>query len=87
MHHAVPVKWNSSAEDPIEFERESVHCVYEAIASHFHSTRYKAWPRVEDFIRAIPVGSICADVGCGNGKYMGLNKSSAFVGCDRYVST
>ncbi len=33
-----------------EFEKQHVHKVYEEIAQHFSSTRYKAWPVVEEFI-------------------------------------
>ncbi|KAJ3343286.1 tRNA methyltransferase, has a role in tRNA modification [Kappamyces sp. JEL0680] len=33
--------------------------------------------------RAIPPGWIGADVGCGNGKYLQVNKDIAMVGCDR----
>jgi hypothetical protein len=31
------------AGDPSEYEREHVHAVYDNIASHFSSTRYKVW--------------------------------------------
>ncbi|EKG03914.1 hypothetical protein TCSYLVIO_005026 [Trypanosoma cruzi] len=50
-------------------EREHVLKVYDAIASHFSSTRYKAWPKVQAFIESLPKYSLVADVGCGNGKY------------------
>ncbi|KAJ3301640.1 tRNA methyltransferase, has a role in tRNA modification [Kappamyces sp. JEL0829] len=33
--------------------------------------------------QAIPPGWIGADVGCGNGKYLQVNKDIAMVGCDR----
>ncbi|CAE8598890.1 unnamed protein product [Polarella glacialis] len=49
-------------------EAENVHRVYDAIADHWNHTRYKAWPRVEGFIRSLPFGSVVADLGCGNGK-------------------
>lgn len=52
-------------------EEEHVHKVYEEIASHFSSTRYKAWPRVDKYLKDQAPGSIGADVGCGNGKYLG----------------
>eukprot|EP00929_Paragymnodinium_shiwhaense_P092433 TRINITY_DN52345_c0_g2_i1.p1 TRINITY_DN52345_c0_g2~~TRINITY_DN52345_c0_g2_i1.p1 ORF type:complete len:382 (-),score=77.07 TRINITY_DN52345_c0_g2_i1:67-1071(-) len=51
-----------------DIEKENVHKVYDTIASHWDHTRYKAWPRVEEFIRSRPRGSIVADLGCGNGK-------------------
>ncbi|CAK9039247.1 unnamed protein product [Durusdinium trenchii] len=49
-------------------EAENVHKVYDAIASHWNHTRYKAWPRVEAFVRSLPRHSLVADLGCGNGK-------------------
>jgi len=53
--------------------------VYETIASHFSSTRHSPWPHVVDFINQIPVGSLVADVGCGNGKYLGINPNIYMV--------
>jgi len=49
-------------------EAENVHKVYDTIAEHWNHTRYKAWPRVEAFVRSLPRGSLVADLGCGNGK-------------------
>ncbi|CAJ1387454.1 unnamed protein product [Effrenium voratum] len=49
-------------------EAENVHKVYDAIASHWNHTRYKAWPKVEAFVLSLPKGSLVADLGCGNGK-------------------
>jgi ubiquinone/menaquinone biosynthesis C-methylase UbiE len=46
--------------------------VYDKIGDHFSSTRYKAWPRVRQFVESLPVGSVVADIGCGNGKNMNL---------------
>ncbi|XP_040196180.1 alkylated DNA repair protein alkB homolog 8 isoform X2 [Rana temporaria] len=64
-------------------EKEYVHKVYEDIAGHFSSTRHTPWPRVVDFLRSLPMGSLVADVGCGNGKYLGVNKDLYMIGCDR----
>jgi ubiquinone/menaquinone biosynthesis C-methylase UbiE len=65
-------------------EKEHVYDVYEKIAPHFSNTRYKPWPRVEQFMNDIPQGSFVADVGCGNGKYLGCNQENLFtVGTDR----
>jgi alkylated DNA repair protein alkB family protein 8 len=65
-------------------EKEHVYDVYEKIAPHFSNTRYKGWPKVEEFLNAIPAGSIVADVGCGNGKYLGCNAQNLFnIGTDR----
>ena len=44
-------------------ERDHVHSVYSQIAPHFSDTRYKPWPRVEEFLRSQPPGSLIADVG------------------------
>lgn len=49
-------------------EVEHVRRVYDRIARKWHGTRYKAWPRVEAFVRERPRGSLIADVGAGNGK-------------------
>ena len=79
-----------------------MHEVYEQIASHFSSTRYKVcftppslatkptnriepWPIVERFLKSQPDGAIGADIGCGNGKYLAVNKEVFIVGSDRYV--
>lgn len=49
--------------------------VYEEIASHFSGTRHSPWPRISEFLLKQPPGSLMADIGCGNGKYLGINKS------------
>lgn len=53
----------------MDLEQTHVHDVYEQIASHFSLTRYKPWPRVDQYLRELPYGSIGGDVGGGNGKY------------------
>ncbi|KAF2146059.1 uncharacterized protein K452DRAFT_283340 [Aplosporella prunicola CBS 121167] len=68
---------------PGAYEEENVHAVYEQIASHFSSTRYKPWPIVERFLKGQPDGSIGADVGCGNGKYLSVNPGVYMVASDR----
>lgn len=68
---------------PEELETKHVHSLYDAIAPHFSSTRHSRWPRVEAFLRSIPPGALVADIGCGNGKYLGANPSLFTVGCDR----
>ncbi|CZT19089.1 probable methyltransferase [Ramularia collo-cygni] len=65
------------------YESEHVHTVYEEIASHFSSTRYKPWPIIERFIKDLPAGSVGLDVGCGNGKYLAVNSDVFIVGSDR----
>ncbi|XP_018543433.1 alkylated DNA repair protein alkB homolog 8 [Lates calcarifer] len=69
--------------DATRLEEEYVHRVYDAIATHFSSTRHSPWPRVCHFLSSLPPGSVLADVGCGNGKYLGANPDVIAVGCDR----
>lgn len=69
---------------PTHVEQQYVHEFYETVASHFSSTRYNPWPRVAAFVRALEPGSVVADIGCGNGKYMKcLSSESVVVGGDR----
>ncbi|CAJ1065618.1 LOW QUALITY PROTEIN: alkylated DNA repair protein alkB homolog 8 [Xyrichtys novacula] len=69
--------------DAALLEEEYVHRVYDTIASHFSSTRHSPWPNVCHFLNSLPAGSVLADVGCGNGKYLGVNPAVIAVGCDR----
>ncbi|KAJ6662280.1 hypothetical protein lerEdw1_012444 [Lerista edwardsae] len=64
-------------------EEKYVHEVYEEIARHFSSTRHSPWPQVVEFLRALPCGAVVADIGCGNGKYLGVSKDLFMFGCDR----
>ncbi|EAQ83950.1 hypothetical protein CHGG_10354 [Chaetomium globosum CBS 148.51] len=68
------------------YERTHVHGVYEAIAPHFSATRYKPWPTVGSFLRSRAAGAVGLDVGCGNGKYLGVNPGVLMVGSDRSPS-
>ncbi|KAL8725633.1 MAG: hypothetical protein Q9181_006340 [Wetmoreana brouardii] len=73
--------------DPPEaYEERHVHQVYEQIALHFSSTRYKPWPIVERFLRELPNGSVGIDVGCGNGKYLAVNPNIFIVASDRTLN-
>uniref|UniRef100_H3AHV6 tRNA methyltransferase 9B (putative) n=1 Tax=Latimeria chalumnae TaxID=7897 RepID=H3AHV6_LATCH len=63
-------------------ERDHVHSVYEKIAPYFSDTRYKAWPRVRQFLLDQEPGSLIADIGCGNGKYLPINSQLYKIGCD-----
>ncbi|XP_076137951.1 putative tRNA methyltransferase 9B [Alosa pseudoharengus] len=65
-----------------QLERDHVHNVYEKIAPYFNDSRYKAWPRVRQFLLELEPGSIVADVGCGNGKYLHINENVFKLGCD-----
>ncbi|RDW71383.1 putative tRNA (uracil-5-)-methyltransferase TRM9 [Coleophoma cylindrospora] len=68
---------------PEKYEEQHVHEVYEQIASHFSSTRYKAWPIVKQFMQSLTPGSVGLDVGCGNGKYLAVNHDVFIVASDR----
>uniref|UniRef100_A0AAY4CR19 Methyltransferase type 11 domain-containing protein n=1 Tax=Denticeps clupeoides TaxID=299321 RepID=A0AAY4CR19_9TELE len=76
----------STEGDASRLEAQFVHQVYEEIATHFSSTRHSPWPRVRDFLLTLPPGAVLADVGCGNGKYLGINQEAMTVGCDRSQS-
>lgn len=69
MNTAVALAETSSS-SPDHYETVHVHEVYNAIADHFSSTRYKPWPVVAAFLESIPVGSVGLDAGTGNGKYL-----------------
>eukprot|EP00933_Yihiella_yeosuensis_P056765 TRINITY_DN5619_c0_g3_i7.p1 TRINITY_DN5619_c0_g3~~TRINITY_DN5619_c0_g3_i7.p1 ORF type:complete len:383 (-),score=69.40 TRINITY_DN5619_c0_g3_i7:367-1515(-) len=73
----------SVLENPLQtpsIEAENVHQVYDTIADHWNHTRYKMWPRVEEFLRSLPYGSIVADLGCGNGKNVpGIRESGSYA--------
>ncbi|KAH3834682.1 hypothetical protein DPMN_108015 [Dreissena polymorpha] len=66
-----------------QLESQHVHQVYEEIAEHFSGTRHTPWPHIADFLHEQAPGSLLADIGCGNGKYFGINKSLFELGSDR----
>jgi tRNA (uracil-5-)-methyltransferase TRM9 len=66
-----------------DFEAKSVHQVYEEIAEHFSSTRYKPWPVVEEFIFSQEKHAVGGDIGSGNGKYLRIAKERYMIGLDR----
>lgn len=45
--------------------------------------RFAIWPKVREFMAALPAGAVVADVGCGNGKYFGVRPDVAVLGSDR----
>jgi len=59
-------------DSPDAYEQRHVHAVYDHIASHFSSTRYKPWPLISKFLSNIPAGWVGLDSGTGNGKYLAL---------------
>ncbi|CAF2400883.1 unnamed protein product [Rotaria sp. Silwood2] len=78
-----PLTIPKSESDACQLEQEHVHKVYNEIAHNFSDTRHKPWPRVVDFLRSFPNGSLILDVGCGNGKYMNIRNDIMMIGCDR----
>ncbi|OBZ82907.1 tRNA (carboxymethyluridine(34)-5-O)-methyltransferase [Choanephora cucurbitarum] len=78
-----PVAVITPEQDQEDYEQKNVHEVYEVIANHFSDTRYKPWPVVENFLNSLRPGSLGADVGCGNGKYIGVNPNLMILGSDR----
>ncbi len=69
---------------PGEIEKKYVYDIYEKITPHFNHTRYKPWPKIEEFLKSLEIGSLVADVGCGNGKYLHVNKENiSMIGTDR----
>ncbi|XP_072040234.1 tRNA (carboxymethyluridine(34)-5-O)-methyltransferase ALKBH8-like [Amphiura filiformis] len=73
----------TSEQEAAVLEQTHVHQVYDRIAEHFSDTRHKPWPRVAEFLNKLAPGSVVMDVGCGNGKYLGVNRSLYTIGCDR----
>ncbi|KAJ6455708.1 S-adenosyl-L-methionine-dependent methyltransferase [Mycena sanguinolenta] len=57
---------------PATYEETHVHQVYDSIASHFSSTRYKPWPIIAAFLADLRDGWVGLDSGTGNGKYLPL---------------
>ncbi|ORZ41288.1 hypothetical protein BCR44DRAFT_121630 [Catenaria anguillulae PL171] len=73
----------TAVDNHAKLEQESVHQVYDVIAGHFSATRYKPWPVVEAYLADQPSGSLGIDIGCGNGKYLGVNRAVVTIGVDR----
>ncbi|KAJ6547430.1 S-adenosyl-L-methionine-dependent methyltransferase [Mycena capillaripes] len=61
-----------AADVPEAYEETHVHQVYDHIASHFSSTRYKPWPIIAAFLASLGDGWVGLDSGTGNGKYLPL---------------
>lgn len=51
--------------------------------SKYCTNKIQPWPIVERFLKERAKGSIGIDVGCGNGKYLGVNKDVFMIGSDR----
>lgn len=82
--------------NPELLEKEHVVNVYDAIAKHWSGTRYKPWPKVEQFIKDQSQGTFFGDLGCGNGKNLmpclergyavGMDISKNLVGVTKSIS-
>ncbi|KAH8107100.1 S-adenosyl-L-methionine-dependent methyltransferase [Cristinia sonorae] len=72
MSPPTAVKATIISDHPQTYEDEHVHAVYDEIAPHFSSTRYKPWPIIARFIASLPTGWVGLDSGTGNGKYLPL---------------
>jgi alkylated DNA repair protein alkB family protein 8 len=83
LNNNLPARDESNKFNPTEIEKKHVYDVYDKIAPHFSHTRYKPWPKVAEFLNSLPNGSLVADVGCGNGKYLNVNEKIYVVGTDR----
>ena len=66
----------------MSIENTYVKDVYNKIAKPFDLTRGVLWNHITSFIKNIPDYSLIADIGCGNGKNMMLNKKCQFIGMD-----
>ncbi|EAX95717.1 hypothetical protein TVAG_123080 [Trichomonas vaginalis G3] len=71
---------------PEQIEEQFVNAVYDKIAPHFDYTRYKPWPGVKKFVEGLPDYSTLIDVGCGNGRNIGINPKVYDVGTDFSLS-
>ncbi|XP_057291456.1 alkylated DNA repair protein alkB homolog 8-like [Hydractinia symbiolongicarpus] len=80
------LKLPHSSSEATCLEGEHVYKVYEEIADHFSGTRHSPWPKVKEFLCNLPAGSLVADVGCGNGKYLGVNPKLITLGSDRSLN-
>ncbi|KAL8617113.1 hypothetical protein ACOMHN_014283 [Nucella lapillus] len=73
-------------EEAVALEKQHVYQVYEEIADHFSDTRHKPWPQIAQFLMEQEPGSILVDIGCGNGKYFGVNPHLCQIGSDRSLN-
>ncbi|XP_067993845.1 probable tRNA methyltransferase 9B [Melanerpes formicivorus] len=69
-------------QEAAQLEKQHVHSVYESTAACLTRLQSKAWPRVRSFLLQQQPGSLVADIGCGTGKYLGVNSQVYSLGCD-----
>jgi ubiquinone/menaquinone biosynthesis C-methylase UbiE len=56
--------------------------MYSSIAKHFDETRHKPWPGIVQFLNTLKPDTQVLDLGCGNGKYLGVRSDLNFFACD-----
>eukprot|EP01127_Copromyxa_protea_P019330 TRINITY_DN623_c0_g1_i1.p1 TRINITY_DN623_c0_g1~~TRINITY_DN623_c0_g1_i1.p1 ORF type:complete len:587 (-),score=140.48 TRINITY_DN623_c0_g1_i1:24-1784(-) len=78
-------EFKGSQQDNTKIEDQYVKEVYNSIAPHFSDTRHKPWPKITQFLKDQPYGSLVCDVGCGNGKYLGVADNVYTIGNDQSV--
>jgi len=67
----------------VTMETEFVHATYNSISRQFDGSRFCMWPEVVRFLDSLPGGSLIADIGCGNGKYLDYRTADCImVACD-----
>lgn len=59
-----------------------IPAIYDRIAEQFHHTRFSVWKGVKTYLDALPVGSLIADIGCGNGKHLQYRHDLVCMGLD-----
>lgn len=64
----------------IALEKAYVHDVYDQLAHRL--ARPRLWPRVQQFLMSLELGSLVADIGCGSGQYLEAG-GAGMVGCER----
>ncbi|KKS63768.1 MAG: hypothetical protein UV32_C0035G0005 [Candidatus Collierbacteria bacterium GW2011_GWF2_42_51] len=57
----------------------SVKNIYDNIGKEFSSSRQYIWPDLKPYLKNVKSGSSVLDVGCGNGKYTGLDISKELL--------
>lgn len=65
-----------------KLEATYVHHVYSQKALTYDHLCDGPWPEVRTFLLSLPNGSLVADVGCGNGKYLNVRDDIVISGSD-----
>jgi SAM-dependent methyltransferase len=60
----------------------SIQQVYNTISKEFDKSRFSVWSGVKHFLDSLENDSLCADIGCGNGKNMLYRSDLTFKGYD-----